>query len=58
LRAGLRQNLASNNDNDGIEEDTQFTAGLGLNIVGVRIDIGALYSSADVGAALELGTAF
>jgi len=58
LRTGLRHNLASNNDNDGIEEDTQFTAGLGLNIVGVRIDIGALYSSADVGAALELGTAF
>lgn len=58
LRAGVRHNLASNDDNDGIEEDTQFTAGLGLNIIGVRVDIGALYSSADVGAALELGTAF
>lgn len=58
LRAGIRHNLASNDDNDGIEEDTQFTAGLGLNIVGVRVDIGALYSSADVGAALELGTSF
>src|SRR5690606_4820421 len=56
LRAGVRHNLASNDDNDGIEEDTQFTAGLGLNIIGVRVDIGALYSSADVGAALELGT--
>ncbi|WP_029652425.1 conjugal transfer protein TraF [Marinobacter daepoensis] len=58
LRAGVRHNLASNDDNDGIEEDTQFTAGLGLNIVGVRVDLGALYSSADVGAALELGTSF
>ena len=58
LRAGVRHNLASNDDNDGIEEDTQFTAGLGLNIIGVRVDIGALYSSADVGAALELATSF
>ncbi|WP_370258514.1 conjugal transfer protein TraF [Marinobacter nauticus] len=58
LRAGVRHNLASNDDNDGIEEDTQFTAGLGLNIIGVSVDIGALYSSADVGAALELGTSF
>ncbi|WP_370230424.1 conjugal transfer protein TraF [Marinobacter nauticus] len=58
LRAGVRHNLASNDDNDGIEEDTQFTAGLGLNIIGVRVDIGALYSSADVGAALELGSSF
>ncbi|WP_373002041.1 conjugal transfer protein TraF [Marinobacter sp.] len=58
LRIGVRHNLASNDDNDGIEEKTQFTAGLGLNIVGVRLDIGALYSDADAGAALELGTAF
>ncbi|MBE0486207.1 conjugal transfer protein TraF [Marinobacter sp.] len=58
LRAGIRHNLASNSDNDGIEEDTQFTAGLGLNILGARLDIGALYSSADVGAAIELGTSF
>ncbi|MET4028197.1 hypothetical protein ABIE59_003742 [Marinobacter sp. MBR-99] len=58
LRAGIRHNLASNSDNDGIEEDTQFTAGLGLNVLGARLDIGALYSSADVGAAIELGTSF
>lgn len=58
LRVGVRHNLASNDDNDGIEEKTQFTAGLGLNIVGVRLDIGALFSDADTGAALELGTAF
>ncbi|HET8802281.1 MAG TPA: conjugal transfer protein TraF [Marinobacter sp.] len=58
LRFGVRQNLASNDDNEGIEEKTQFTAGLGLNLLGVRVDIGALFSDADQGAALELGTAF
>jgi hypothetical protein len=58
LRAGVRYNLASNDDNDGIAEETQFTAGLGLNLMGVRFDLGALLSSADVGAALELGTSF
>ena len=58
LRAGVRHNLASNDDNNGIEEDTQFTAGVGLNIIGIRIDVGGLYSSADVGAAIELGSAF
>lgn len=58
LRAGIRHNLASNSDNDGIEEKTQFTAGLGLNVLGARLDLGALFSSAEVGAALELGTSF
>ncbi|NWN90979.1 conjugal transfer protein TraF [Marinobacter adhaerens] len=58
LRAGVRHNLASNSDNSGIEEKTQFTAGLGLNLMGVRFDLGALFSSADLGAALELGTSF
>ncbi|MBR9870431.1 MAG: conjugal transfer protein TraF [Gammaproteobacteria bacterium] len=58
LRAGVRHNLASNNDNDGVEETTQFTAGFGLNLMGARLDIGALYSSADVGAAIEFGAAF
>ena len=58
LRVGVRHNLASNEDNAGIEEKTQFTAGLGLNLLGARLDLGALYSDADVGAALELGTAF
>ncbi|MDO6443072.1 conjugal transfer protein TraF [Marinobacter sp. 2_MG-2023] len=58
LRAGVRHNLASNDDNDGIAEETQFTVGLGLNLMGVRFDLGALYSSAEVGAALELGTSF
>lgn len=58
LRAGVRHNLASNNDNKGIEEKTQFTAGLGLNLAGARLDLGALYSDADLGAAIELGVAF
>jgi len=58
LRAGVRYNLASNNDNDGIAEETQFTAGLGVNLLGVRFDLGALFSDADIGASLELGTAF
>lgn len=58
LRFGVRQNLSSNDDNDGIEEDTQFTAGIGLSPFGARLDIGALISDADMGAALELGAAF
>ena len=58
LRAGVRQNLASNDNNNGIEEDTQFTAGIGLSPFGARLDIGALFSDADVGAAIELGAAF
>jgi hypothetical protein len=58
LRLGARQNLASNDDNDGIAEETQFTAGIGLNILGARLDLGALVSDADMGAALELGAAF
>lgn len=58
LRVGVRHNLASNDDNRGIEEDTQFTAGAGFNLFGARLDLAALYSDADVGAALELGAAF
>ncbi|MCK7546499.1 conjugal transfer protein TraF [Marinobacter koreensis] len=58
LRFGVRQNLASNDNNDGIEEKTQYTAGFGLNLMGLRLDLAGLYSNADVGAALELGTSF
>lgn len=58
LRLGVRHNLASNDDNDGIEEDTQFTAGIGLSPFGARLDISGLVSDADVGAAIELGAAF
>ncbi len=58
LRVGARQNLASNDDNNGIAEETQFTAGIGLSLFGARLDLGALVSDADMGAALELGAAF
>ena len=58
LRGGIRHNLASNSDNDGIEESTQLTVGLGLSIFGARLDLGALFSDADIGGAIELGAAF
>ncbi|WP_203299698.1 conjugal transfer protein TraF [Marinobacter sediminum] len=58
LRVGVRHNLASNDDNDGIEEKTQYTAGLGVNLAGIRMDLGVLVSDTDKGAALEFGTAF
>ncbi len=58
IRVGARYNLASNDDNDGIAEETQFTAGFGLNLFGARFDLGALISDADMGVALELGAAF
>ena len=58
LRFGVRHNLASNDNSNGIEEKTQYTAGLGLNLLGVRMDLAALFSDTDKGAALEFGTAF
>ncbi|WP_225314280.1 conjugal transfer protein TraF [Marinobacter halotolerans] len=58
IRFGVRQNLASNDDNNGIAEETQFTAGIGLSVFGARLDLGALVSDAEMGAALELGAAF
>jgi len=58
LRVGVRHNIADETESAGIEEGTQFTAGAGFNVFGARLDLAALYSDADVGAALELGTAF
>ncbi|SFR57242.1 plasmid transfer operon, TraF, protein [Marinobacter daqiaonensis] len=58
LRLGARHNIASNDDSNGIEEKTQFTAGLGLSPFGARLDVAGLVSDADVGAAIELGFAF
>ncbi|MCK0163148.1 conjugal transfer protein TraF [Marinobacter sp. S6332] len=58
LRGGVRYNLASNDDNQGISEEAQLTAGIGLNLFGARLDLGALFSDADTGAALEFGAAF
>lgn len=58
LRIGVRQNLSSNDNNNGIEESTQLTFGLGLAPFGARLDIAGLVSDADIGAAIELGAAF
>ncbi len=58
LRIGARQNLASNDNNEGIEESTQLTFGIGLSLFGARLDIAGLVSDADTGAAIELGAAF
>ena len=58
LRLGVRHNLSTNDDNAGIEEDTQFTAGLGFSPFGARLDISGLVSDSDVGAAIELGASF
>lgn len=58
VRAGVRHNLASNGDHRGVEEETQFTAGLGFNPFGARLDISGLISDTEVGAAIELGAAF
>ncbi|TVP60487.1 MAG: conjugal transfer protein TraF [Halomonadaceae bacterium] len=58
LRAGARQNLASNTGADGIEEKTQFTAGVAFSPFALRIEIAALLSDDEIGAAAELGLAF
>ncbi|XOZ35114.1 conjugal transfer protein TraF [Halomonadaceae bacterium KBTZ08] len=58
LRAGARQNLASNTGSNGIEEETQYTAGFALSPWALRIEAGALFSSEETGAALELGMSF
>ncbi|TBW52940.1 type IX secretion system membrane protein PorP/SprF [Marinobacter halodurans] len=58
LRAGVRRNLASNDDNDGIEETTQYTFGLGFSPFGAHLELAGLFSDTEVGAAVELGAAF
>lgn len=58
LRAGARQNLASDTGADGIEEETQYTAGFALSPWAMRIEAGALFSSEEVGGAVELGLSF
>ena len=58
LRAGIRHNLASNRDNDGIEEVTQFTFGAGVSLFGARLDAAGLLSGSEAGGAIELGAAF
>ncbi|BES72925.1 conjugal transfer protein TraF [Marinobacter nanhaiticus D15-8W] len=58
LRGGIRQNLSSNDDNDGVEEKTQLTFGVGLSPFGAHLEISGLVSDAEVGGAIELGAAF
>lgn len=58
VRAGARQNLASDTGADGIEEETQYTAGFALSPWAMRIEAGALVSSDEVGGAVELGMSF
>ncbi|WP_111494524.1 conjugal transfer protein TraF [Marinobacter bohaiensis] len=58
LRAGLRHNLASNDDNSGVEEDTLYTFGLGFSPYGAHLELSGLVSDTEVGAAVELGAAF
>ena len=58
VRAGARQNLASDTGEDGIEEETQYTAGFALSPWALRIEAGALFSSEEVGGAVELGMSF
>lgn len=58
LRAGVRHNLASNDNNDGIEETTQYTFGLGFSPFGAHLEVAGLFSDTEVGGAVELGAAF
>ncbi|WP_228151119.1 conjugal transfer protein TraF [Tamilnaduibacter salinus] len=58
LRAGLRHNLASNGDSNGIAEDTQATFGIGLSPFGAHLELAGLISDTEKGASIELGTAF
>ncbi|WP_077530441.1 conjugal transfer protein TraF [Vreelandella utahensis] len=58
LRAGARQNLASDTGADGIEEETQYTAGFALSPWAMRIEAGALFGGEEVGGAVELGMSF
>lgn len=58
LRGGIRKNLASNDNNDGIEESTQLTFGVGLSPFGAHLELAGLVSDTEMGAAIELGAAF
>lgn len=58
VRFGVRHNLASDGDHRGVEEENQFTAGIGLSPFGAHLDIGAIISDTDLGAAIELGAMF
>lgn len=58
FRLGVRHNFGSSNGSEGIEEESQLTAGLGLSPFGVHIELSGLVSSTEYGAAAELGFTF
>lgn len=58
LRGGIRQNLASNDGNEGVEESTQLTFGVGLTPFGTNLGISALVSDSEIGGAVQLGAVF
>ena len=57
-RIGVRHNFADSNGSEGIEEATQLTAGLGFSPFGVHIELSALKSDTEYGAAAEIGFTF
>ncbi len=58
LRLGVRHNFGSSNGSEGIEENSQLTAGVGLSPFGVHIELSGLISSTEYGAGAELGFTF
>jgi hypothetical protein len=58
FRLGVRHNFGSSNGSEGIEEDSQLTAGLGFSPFGVHIELSGLMSSTEYGAGAELGFTF
>lgn len=58
FRLGVRHNIGDSGDSEGIEESTQFTAGLGFSPFGVHIELSGLVSDTEYGAAAELGFTF
>lgn len=59
VRAGARQNLASNAGQEGIKEETQYTGGLGLSPGPFRMEVGGFYSDEkEFGGSVEFGLAF
>jgi len=58
FRVGARHNFGDSNGSEGIEEDSQLTAGLGFSPFGVHIELSGLVSDTEYGAAAELGFTF
>ena len=58
FRLGVRHNFGSSNGSEGIEEDSQLTAGVGFSPFGIHIELSGLVSSTEYGAGAELGFTF